>query len=175
MSSPGHQFFSLCIHSYFSLLSAIDVVRDASGLISVYWPFIPTLGWAVWAIFNMKVRLWEIRLTLIRLSVCVQWFLYVNTLLNRDWWVGSGSRKPRPLIQLQSYEVFKGQRVNFFFSPLVVWYLITSHDSPLPLTCTHIITKQCSFVLPLETDTVEACSLSLLLTLWGKDRKKHWN
>lgn len=135
----------------------------------------PPLGCAIQAIFNMHVRLWEMRFTLMWLPICLQWFLYVNTFLNRDWWVRSGSTKPRPLVQLRSSEVCKGQRVNFLLSPLVVWYLITSHDSPLPLTCTHIITKHCSFVLPLETDTVEACSLTLLLTLWGKDRKKHWN
>lgn len=135
----------------------------------------PPLGHASQAIFNAYVRLWEIRFTLIRLSICLQWFLFVNTLPNRHWWVRSGSTKPRPLIQLQSYEVCKGQRVNFFLSPLVVWYMITPYDSPLPLTCTHIITKHCSFVLLLETDTVEACSLTLLLTLWGKDRKKQWN
>lgn len=83
------------------------------------------------------------------------------------------STKPRPLLQLHSYKVRKGQRVSFFLSPLAVRYRITSHDSPFPLTCTHIITKRRSFGLPLETDTVEACTLTLLLSLWGKDRKKH--
>lgn len=157
------------------ILAIIDMDRDAASPISVPWLFFPPLGHASQAVFDMYVRLQEIRFTLIRLSICLQWFLYVNTLLNRDWWVRSGSMKPRALVQLQSYEVCEGQRVNFFLSPLVVWYLITSHDSPLPLACTHIITKHCSFVLPLETDTVEACSLTILLTLWGKDRKKHWN
>lgn len=40
-----------------------------------------------------------------------------HTLLNRNECVTSGSTEPRPLVPLQSCEVCKGQRVNFFVSP----------------------------------------------------------
>lgn len=154
----------------------VSVVRDAPSSISVHWSFFPHTGTCRSGhFFYVVLRLGnQVYFSMTALPIYEWWFLHFILC-----WIGTSvshleARNLDLLSHCKAVRCVRGKGwISLFL--LVVQYLIASHDSPLPLTCTHQIAKHCFFVLPLEADTVEACRLALLLTLWGKDRKNHWN
>lgn len=150
----------------------IDVIRDAPGPISVHWPFLPSPGTCHSGHFQYIFKS-------LGNQVYPSVQAHMLSVISKSKYLAGSDLEAQILDFLSQCKALRCVRgkgwISFFLSPLAVQYLIASRDSPLPLTCTYIITKHRSFVLLLETDTVQACSLALLLTLWGKDRKKHWN
>lgn len=159
-------------HLFLLCCTCIDVIRDAPDPTTVHWPFLPSPGTCHSGHFQYILKILGNQ---VYFSMAAHMLTVISTC---RYLAGSGleAQLLDLLSQCKASRCVRGKGWIFFFlSPLAVRYLIPSRDSPLPLTCTYIITKHRSFVLLLEIDTVEACSLALLLTLWGKDRKKHWN
>lgn len=100
----------------------INVIRDAPSPISVHWSFFPHIGTRHSGhFFFITLRLGnQVYFSMTALPIYKWWSLHVNTLSTWNKCVTSGSTKPRPLVPLQSCEVCKGQRVNFFVSPCCI-------------------------------------------------------